>query len=345
MSEANEHIVMLRRQEFDQFYPKQTAKEFHGSYATIGARGWPILDQRLKARLSERVKPQDIIIHPFGRAHEDLVGLFPQATHCEPFIGYPDHPINAYRCYESQAWRHWHLGRDEANPSFNGNKGLNKMYQAVVPNFFDLEQWSLGSGAGGYALFMGRIDQCKGIGTIADIIKGIHALPEDERAIVMPTKFVFAGQGDFEGLVLKALESLPQDWVAKYVEYRGPVLGRHRDKLVGDALCMLMPTNFIEPFAGSGVEAMICGTPLLSNDFGAFTETNIEGVTGYRCNTLGDWLAALKACRNLWRTRVAGSSRERYSLQACAPQFDAWFKQISDLWREGWYTKKSYRIP
>ena len=50
---------------------------------------------------------------------------------------------------------------------------------------------------------------------------------------------------------------------------------------------------------------MICGTPLISVDYGAFTETIVEGVTGFRCNTLGDWVAGIEASKNLDRAKAA----------------------------------------
>jgi glycosyltransferase involved in cell wall biosynthesis len=47
-----------------------------------------------------------------------------------------------------------------------------------------------------------------------------------------------------------------------------------------------MPRCYIEPFGGSGVEVLLCGTPLIAVDYGAFTETIIDGVNGFRCHTL-----------------------------------------------------------
>ena len=335
-SDADEKVEMLNEIEFETYYPKQSPKEFHGSYAMIGARGYPLFDQRLKAALSARVKPRDIILHSFGRAHQDLVTLFPQCSHIEPHIGYPDHCFGAYRVFESQCWRHYHMGRDEI--SHAGNNGLNKLYQAVVPNFYDLDDWPIGDGAGDYVLFMGRIDLGKGISTIVEIIKA-----QAENGWM--DKFVFAGQGDFQGLVLDQLKDIDQKWVKKFVSYLGVISGADRISLIGNARCMLMPTSFVEPFGGSGAESMLCGTPLLAVGYGAFTETISQGVSGYCCNTLGDWLAAIPGSKRMDRRNVAHWARSQFSLEACAPKFDAFFRQVSDLWEKGWYTRESYRIP
>ena len=98
-----------------------------------------------------------------------------------------------------------------------------------------------------------------------------------------------------------------------------------------------MPTNFTEPFAGSGVEAMLCGTPLIAVDYGAFTETIIDGVTGFRCHTLQDWIDAIHDAGDLDRHVVAAITRSRYSLEACGKKYDKIFKDINNLNRKGWY--------
>jgi len=334
-SDADEKVEMLTQEEFDRYYPLQPKGSFHAEYARIGERGYPLFDQRLKEALKARVKPRDIILHSFGRSHPDLVHMFPQCSHIEPHIGYVDHPFGAFRVFETQAWRHYHMGRDEA--AYGKDNGLNKLYQAVVPNFYDLADWPVGTGAGDYFLYMGRIEECKGMATIVEMIRVHH---EEDR----PGVFVFAGQGNFKGLIADQLKSLSEHWVSRHVEYRGVVSGSARIALVGDARCMLMPTTFVEPFGGSGAEAMLCGTPLIAQGYGAFTETVKHGVSGYRCNTLGDWLEAVQRARSLDRNDVWLWARDQWSLEACAPRFDAFFKQVNDLWEKGWYTREARNI-
>jgi glycosyltransferase involved in cell wall biosynthesis len=99
-----------------------------------------------------------------------------------------------------------------------------------------------------------------------------------------------------------------------------------------------MPTNFLEPFGGSGVEGMLCGTPLVSSDYGAFTETVVPGLTGYRCKTLRDWLESLEKVEELDRQKVADHARQRFSLQACSVLYDKAFTQMYELYDRGWYT-------
>ena len=87
--------------------------------------------------------------------------------------------------------------------------------------------------------------------------------------------------------------------------FKGPIFGDERVDVVGRARCMLMPTVFIEPFGFSGIEAQLCGVPLIATSYGAFQETVVEGVTGYRCHTLADWVEAIRLSRSLDRRQIA----------------------------------------
>jgi glycosyltransferase involved in cell wall biosynthesis len=329
-SEAQEKVVMLTEAELQQLYRPLQAHESFGSLSVIGSPGWRAFNDRLETALTQRVAPYDFIAHPFGRAHTGLVQKFPQAFHVETGIGYPDEPFGAWRIFESEAWRHYHWGRDDTK--FPNEPGLARHYSWVIPNYYDPEDWPVGEGSGNYVLFLGRVDPCKGIVTIADIIKEWeYRHPKDN------LKFVFAGSGDMQPVYDRIGPTLQ----AKRVEYRGPVLGRERAAIMGQARAMLMPTVFVEPFGGSGVESMLTGTPLITSDWGAFTETVIENVTGWRCKTLNDWVVAIENAENLnrERTRIAQIARSRYTLSVCGALYDKAFRQIDDLRREGWYTR------
>jgi glycosyltransferase involved in cell wall biosynthesis len=85
------------------------------------------------------------------------------------------------------------------------------------------------------------------------------------------------------------------------------------------------------------VEAMLCGTPVVSVDYGAMTETIAEGVMGYRCHTLQDWIDGINDVGDLDRAAIAARARATYSLDACGKRYDKIFKQLNDLYRKGWY--------
>ena len=270
--------------------------------------------------LKARAVDGEIVCHVFGPSPA-LVEAAPRCFHVESGIGYTctDGALS-YRVYETAGWMHWHLGRRHLEWGRN--------YEFVAPNYYDLDAWPVvlepdpPQGAP-YVLYFGRIAECKGLMTIVAIAQ--H-MPE--------TKFVLVGQGD------------PAPWVAqaKNIEARPPVLGDARAPLLGNALAMIAPSNFIEPFCGSVVEAQLCGTPVVTTAFGAFWETVEDGVSGYRCNSLADFVGALRRAPGLGRARIAERARRLYSTSAVGQIYDAIFSNIADQKGAGWYSRTSHKF-
>ena len=336
---ADTKVQMLTEEELNRFAGKHEKTAFHGNTAVIGSPHWNEFDRRLKAALPKYVNDGDIICHPFGRAHADLVRMYPKAHHVETGIGYPDNDFGCYRIFESYAWMHYHLGK---TMHFDGNGRVihnqdnlpvigtgGKDYCWIVPNYFDLDDWDFNPNPGKYFLYYGRICPEKGL----DVVKAIAECIDEE--------ILVAGQGD------------PKPWAHKNLKYVGPVTGKARSELLGNAKALLMPTRYIEPCGGAGVEGQLCGAALIATDYGCFAETLQHGVTGYRCHTLGDWLDALKKVNAGEINRFATRDRaaKLYSLDTCAKRYDAIFQQIADLRRpandpegSGWYHRKGHMV-
>ena len=300
---SDEHVEMLSLAEYQLLYGDRSDTAFHGNDATLGTKGHQLFESRLIPALRERLQPEDIICHPFGHAHQQLMAEFPNHQHVETGIGYPTLMPNSFQIFESYAWMHYHQGKE-------GRNGKN--YEWVVPNYYDLDDWDVRTEHGSYLAFLGRITELKGIDTI--------------RAIAEHSSWpiVLHGQGD------------PSRWQHPNIEYRGPLTGRKRSEFLGNARALLAPTVFTEPFCGMAVEAMLCGTPVVSVDYGAMTETIQPGM-GFRCHTLQDWLDGINDVGTLDRQAIAYRARSIYSLDACGKQYDKIFKQINDLYRAGWY--------
>lgn len=269
----------------------------------------------LTLKLCMTVEPGDIICHPFGNIHSQLAVLFPQAYHLESGIGYND-SWAPFRVFESYAWWHYHQGKE-------GRAGTN--YEWVIPNYYDLDEWGPNHVVPGDApiVYFGRIMENKGMPIIQEIAK---AMPNEQ--------FVICGEGD------------PNPWLSPDIPnltFIPPIYGLARRDFLANAKACLMPTMYTEPFGGAGVEAMLCGTPLISSDFGAFSETN--PYPRFRCKTLKQWVDAITWVSVLnyhgvmsLRERTAWETSTRYCLEAIAPKYDAVFKQILDLKGKGWYT-------
>lgn len=305
-SEAGDKVQILSRDELATLTGKREKTEFYANLATMGTPWHSAFEAKLLLEMQKRVKKNDIICHPFGHAHTEVCRLFPSNIHVETGIGYPTLMDGSFKIFESYAWRHYHAGKANQNGT---------TYEWVIPNYFEIDDWQPKYEPGQYYAFLGRISECKGLDIIYEIAKYIG-----------DKKIVLCGQGDHKR------------WEHPNIEYWGPISGTSRSLYIQNAICSLMPTRFVEPFGGSGVEGLLCGTPLVAVDYGAFSETVQPGVNGFRCKTLRDWLEALENVPALDRQAIAEQARAKYSLQACGKLYDQAFSTLFELYSEGWYT-------
>jgi hypothetical protein len=84
------------------------------------------------------------------------------------------------------------------------------------------------------------------------------------------------------------------------------------------------------------VEAMLAAGPVLTSDWGSFTEIVTPDV-GRRFRTIAQGAAALKEVEPLDRGKIRKRAMARYAQQAVGPMFTRWFDQLDTLWGKGMY--------
>lgn len=259
---------------------------------------WLAMNSRTAAAMAERAGAEDIVFLTMGSAQAPIQQAMPNHVVAECGVGYEGVLGSTHRCYESYAWMHYLWGRDRVSDG--------RFFDCVIPNAFDPADYTFGSG-GEYLLFMGRLTERKGL-------EVVRQLARDHRV-------VSAGQGE------------PIDGV----EHLGVKRGAEKAALLAGARALLCPTTYIEPFGGVAVEAMLSGTPVISSPFGAFSETVADGISGFRCHTLDQFRRAVEAVDDLDRKAVQEWALDRYTLAACAPQYDRWIGRLATLYGAGWY--------
>lgn len=298
--------------------------EFPNDILNTGSTLCKAFNAKVIGEMVSRVQPGDIVCHPFGPTHQMVTQAFPQAFHVEMGIGY-NNPYLNFRIYES--YTHWHyiMGKEGTQQGSD--------YNWVIPNYFDVDEWTQRHEAGEYLLMFGRVQEDKGLNIVKEIAK--HT---DLKVIVCGTMNIanelrdrISNNDDYNNHSYTLLDpAIPN------LLYKAPVRGKERDELLGKALAILMPTRYMEPFGCSGVEGMLCGTPLISSDFGSFSETQPD--SWYRCKTLKDYLNAIELAKTANRQKIAINARAKYCLQTVGEMYDKAFKQISNLNDKGWYT-------
>lgn len=303
----------IRRKLFKEKYGDREAmsSDFIGDLADTGNELYQRFNAQLKLELMKNLDDDDIICLPFGFAHDAAISEFTNAK-VETGIGYPN-SYQPYRVFESYAWYHYEMGRE-------GKSGQD--YNWVIPNYFDVSDWDYVHTPKNYVAYFGRIADIKGLQIVYEIAKHRPDL-----------EFIMCGQGDPTPYM-----GLPN------LTYKPPLHGKDRATFLGNAMAVLMPTRYVEPFGGVTVEAELCGTPVIGSSYGSFTETIKHGTTGFNCRTLGDYLAALEKIEDgfLERPTIRNYAAQKYDMYNLAHDYDNVFKQINDVkYNNGWYSFRS----
>jgi glycosyltransferase involved in cell wall biosynthesis len=272
----------------------------------VNAPLWRIFNKRATDMIREVIQDKDFICVIGGVCHKPVADAFPAHMTVEFGIGYGG-TFSKFRVFESYAWMHAVYGEQQGAMSANGN-----FYDAVIPNMFEVADFPYGGEEpGDYFLYLGRLIPRK----------GVHIAEAACMKIGAPLKI--AGFGDHK---------------PTYGELVGEVGIEERGRLLSKARAVFVPTLYVEPFGGVAVEAMMCGTPVITTDWGAFTETVENGKNGYRCRTLDDFCTAAKEVDHLYRRDIRNAAHFKYSVPYVARQYDEYFTRLMTLWDKGWYT-------
>jgi glycosyltransferase involved in cell wall biosynthesis len=154
-------------------------------------------------------------------------------------------------------------------------------------------------------------------------------------------KLVVAGQGDITKIVPEgSLNSLSDNLGVSYIGYIDP---KERLILMSGAVCLISPSTYAEPFGGVAVEAQLCGTPVISTDWGAFPETVKHGVTGFRCRTMDHFVWSLSVIETLDRQYIRERAIRKWSLERVVLMYEEYFSMLHTLGKKGFYEPNSSR--
>jgi glycogen synthase len=181
----------------------------------------------------------------------------------------------------------------------------------------------------GKLLYVGRIDERKGIGTLVDAL----ALLPDATLTVL-------GRGDddyLQRLRAHATDVGVLDRITFDVVDRRELAARYA---ASDAV--VFPSVWDEPFGLVPLEAMACGTPVVGTGVGGSGEFMADGVNSLLCPAgdaaaLRDALCRLAADPALRRQLVAGGLRTADALtaDAAADDLERWHLAAQDGFRSG----------
>lgn len=102
------------------------------------------------------------------------------------------------------------------------------------------------------------------------------------------------------------------------VSYIGEIGDDEKGKFLGDAIALLFPINWPEPFGLVMIESMACGTPVIAWNCGSVPEIVEPGITGFIVNSESQALDAIAAIGTLDRKQVRLTFEQRFTSRAMA---------------------------
>ncbi len=266
---------------------------------------WRLASPRMIAAIQQRKQPQDIICTIGGGSQADVTQAHPDLLDVEYCIGY-EGTYARFRVFQSQSWRHFIYGAQ-------GMKLGGRFFDEVIPAFYETEKFPQNTPED-YLLYVGRIIP----------YKGIQIACQAAQLAGVPLKII--GHGD--------PAQIPS--LLTYGEYLGPLDEAGRNEVMSKARALICPTMYVEPMGMISVEAQLCGTPVISTDYGGFTESVEHGLSGYRCNLLGEFVSAVKKVETLNRDDIRQRAQILYSMERGSQSYARYFARLNTLWDKGW---------
>lgn len=315
LEECTEVVPVVSRATYDKQYADRD-ETVPNSYSETKNDAWTEFTKNAVAEVTKRMRSrEDIVCAMFGWAHEPTTSALKARLPAiiEPAIGHPGSYAD-FRVFCSHAWFYWECSRQRIQYPSD--------YFCVIPHFLDESHYpsSLIQHEGHtYAVYLGRVQ----------FDKGLTAAVECTR--VMGMKLMVIGSGK--------LSAACPGCDTSHVECLGVLgLSAKREILAGAYCCFAM-TRYCEPWNLAALEAQFCGTPVLCNKFGGFTEFVVHGATGFHCDTLGTVCHFFRQCATLDRTQIR-ARMSPYTIASVTPMYLAYFDRIRDFvnGRSDWYT-------
>jgi len=194
----------------------------------------------------------------------------------------------------------------------NADRSPELDYLATVYNGLDTSNFKFNESPGDYLLFFGRIHPDKGT--------------EEAIAIAKKSKrrLYISGIVHDEGYFKNKIETHFDD----QIQYLGSAGPEKRNDLLGNAIALLHPINFNEPFGLSVAEAMLCGTPVIAFNRGSMPELIKHEETGFLVNTVDEAVEVVSALNKINRQNCYDWATSQFSSEKMVSDYFELYQQI-----------------
>jgi glycosyltransferase involved in cell wall biosynthesis len=172
-----------------------------------------------------------------------------------------------------------------------------------------------GCGEGGYLAFIGRISPEKGVDRAIEIAQRA-GIP-----LKIAAKVDKADTAYYNNRIKRLLKG-------PGIEFIGEIGEREKGAFLGNAMALLFPIDWPEPFGLVAIEAMANATPVIAFRRGAAPEVVDHGVTGFIVDNVEEALSAIPWAIALDRLTIRRRFEQRFSVGRMARDYIALYSEV-----------------
>lgn len=161
-------------------------------------------------------------------------------------------------------------------------------------------------------LYIGRMEHVKGPDLAVRVARELNRSLKLAGPIIEPDYFA------------KEIEP----WLNESITYVGVASQEQKNALFGAASCAVLPFRGEEPFGLVALEAMACGTPVVTLAHGALPEIVDTGITGFVATHIDALADLTKRAFELDRTRVRAHMASRFDISIAAARYHELYAEM-----------------
>src|SRR5579875_1439475 len=187
----------------------------------------------------------------------------------------------------------------------------------TVHHGLPVDQLTFHSGPGKYLAFLGRIAPEKRPDLAIEIARRV-GIP-----LKIAAKVDVVDQEYFDTKIRPMLDT-------EGVQFIGEIGEREKSDFLGNAIALLFPVDWPEPFGLVMIEALACGTPVIARPCGSVPEVLRDGVTGFIGSTIEELVQAVGRIPTLSRERCRAEFESRFTADVMAANYERIYYDLID---------------
>lgn len=176
--------------------------------------------------------------------------------------------------------------------------------------------YTAGNGSGGYLAFLGRISPEKRPDRAIEIAKRT-GIP-----LKMAAKVDKVDEAYFNTIIKPMMNTT-------LIEYIDEINDKEKNDFLGNAMGLLFPIDWPEPFGMVMIEAMATGTPVIAFNSGSVPEVMSDARSGFVVNTIAGAAAAVQQLPGFDRNGCRAVFDERYTAETMTKNYTALYSILS----------------